>query len=474
MFTIEGNSTRLCDGVSRRQFMRVGGLGTLGVALPQLLRSPPSRAAEGSPTAVSTFGKAKRCILLYMWGGPPHHDTFDMKPDAPTEVRGEFSPIHTNVPGMFISDHLPLLSQHADKFTVVRSVNHKNGDHISQCHDMLTGNAYVKTSPIITARPTDHPHYGAVLSHLKPRGNGLPAYVQLPCVLRSNSGKVIPGQHGGFLGKKYDPFLIDAVPNKPPSQDPTFERFTPSAFRMEGGITVGRLGNRRGLVDTMNRRFRQLDESRVLEQFDGVHQEAFSLLSSTKTRQAFDLGSETPERRDRYGRHTFGQGVLMARRLVEAGVPLVTVYWRNGPVRTDIGWDNHINNFPNLKNWQLPPVDRAFSALLEDLSASGMLEDTLVVWMGEFGRSPHIDAGGGRQHWPQCYSVVMAGGGIRGGELYGASDEIGAYPADKPVSPIELGATIYHLLGLDGHATIYDHSNRPSHVCRGMPIAGLV
>ena len=224
----------------------------------------------------------------------------------------------------------------------------------------------------------------------------------------------------------------------------------------------------------MNRRFRRFGESRVLEQFNEVHQQAFSLLNSTKTRRAFDLASEAPRCRDRYGRHTFGQGVLMARRLVDAGVPLVTVYWRNGPVRTDTGWDNHINNFPNLKTWQLPPTDRAFSALLEDLAASGLLEETLVVWMGEFGRTPRIDNNGGRHHWPQCYSIVMAGGGIRGGEVFGASDDIGAYPADNPVSPIDLGATIYHCLGIAGRTIVYDHSNRPSPVCRGTPITGLV
>ena len=210
MITIEGNSTHLCDGVSRRQFMRIGGLGVLGLTLPQLLGARASLAGTASPSA-SCFGRARRCILLYMWGGPPHHDTFDMKPDATAEVRGEFSPIHTNVPGIFISDNLPLLSQHADKFTIVRSVSHVNTKHKSQCHDMLTGNPYPATSGIITARPTDHPHYGAVLGGLKPRSNGLPAYVQLPCVLRTNLGKTLPGQHGGFLGKSQE---VRPVPHR--------------------------------------------------------------------------------------------------------------------------------------------------------------------------------------------------------------------------------------------------------------------
>jgi len=224
----------------------------------------------------------------------------------------------------------------------------------------------------------------------------------------------------------------------------------------------------------MNHQCRQLEESRLFDQFDQNHQQAFSLLTSPKARQAFNLTAEKPERRDRYGRHTFGQGTLLARRLVEAGVPLVTVYWRNGPVRTDIGWDNHINNFPNLKNWQLPPLDRALSALLEDLSSSGLLEETLVVWMGEFGRSPHIDNNGGRQHWPHVYSVVLAGGGIRGGQIYGMSDGQGAYPTENPVSPIDLGATIYHLLGIDTGTIIFDQFGQPHPVCRGEAVEGLI
>ena len=474
MLSIQGKSGRLCDGISRRELLRIGGLGCLGLTLPQMLGMRNARAGAVTKDSSPTFGKAKHCILLYMWGGPPHHDTFDPKLDAPVEIRGEFGQIPTNVPGVFVSDHLPLISQQADKYTIVRSMTHNNGDHIAVSHDMLTGNVYLKNNPIVTARRTDYPHFGAVLSRLAPRHNGLPAYVQLPCLLRSNSGKVIPGQNGGFLGRKYDPFLVDAVPNKAPSHDPAFKQFTPNLLRLGDNLSRVRLSDRRSLAETLDQQFRQIGESRVLEEFAGVHQQAFSLLTSPQTRRAFDLGAEDPRKRDRYGRHTFGQATLLARRLVEAGVPLITVYWRNGPVRTDIGWDNHINNFPNLKNWQLPPNDRALSALLEDLSSSGLLEETLVVWMGEFGRSPNIDENGGRQHWPQVYSVVMAGGGIRGGEVYGASDAHGAHPTENPVSPMDLGATIYHLLGIDIDALLYDQLGAPRPVCRGRPIAGLI
>ncbi len=476
MFSILGRGVRLCDGMSRREALRVGGLGALGLGLPEFLGARAGCGSETAPVAGSTtFGRAKHCILLYMWGGPPHLDTFDMKPEAPLEIRGEFEPIATSAPGISISDHLPLLSRHADKYTIVRSVTHTNGDHISQCHDMLTGNAYPKVTPIISAARSDHPHFGAVLAHLQPRQNGLPASVQLPCALASNSGKIIPGQYAGFLGQKYDPYLIEACPNKLAIEDPDFRNFSAADIRLPESVTPERLEERRRLLALVSRRVDQRERASEERGMENVYQQAFSLVSTARVRQAFDLASEDPATRDRYGRSTFGQGVCMARRLVEAGVPLVTVYWPNGPPRTDIGWDNHINNFPNLKNWQLPPTDRAVSALLDDLDRTGKLNETLVVWMGEFGRSPRIDDNGGRDHWPAVYSVVMAGGGVRGGETYGASDRQGAYPFSLPATPLDLGATIFHFLGIDAKTEIHNQfTGQPHPVCRGTPIAGLI
>ncbi|MCH2210948.1 MAG: DUF1501 domain-containing protein [Fuerstiella sp.] len=464
---------RLCDSINRRELMRVGGLSTLGLTMHDMLQVRSAQAGVAARHSKS-FGRAKRCIFLYMWGGPPHIDTFDPKPEAPVGIRGEFSPIETNVPGVYVSDHLPWLAEHADKYAIVRSVNHADSDHISASHDLLTGNTYPRVSNFITARRTDHPHIGAVLAKLKPQARDLPPYVQLPCLLKSNSGKVITGQYGGFLGKRYDPFIIDAVPNKEPTEDPEFTQFVPRSMQFEDGHTSVRLDGVRNLVETLDSRARELGQSLAARELDSLKQQAFSLLCSERVRNAFDLSAEEPQLRDRYGQHTFGQEVLFARRLVEVGVPLVTVYWRNGPPRTDIGWDNHINNFPNLKNWQLPPVDRAFSALLEDLSQRGLLDETLVVWMGEFGRSPRIDSRGGRNHWPRVFSVVMAGGGIRGGQVYGASDEIGAYPKDYPVSPHDIGATIFHLLGIDTNQMLRDASGRPHYVCHGDAISGLI
>lgn len=475
MFSFPDSVGRLCHGMNRRQAVRLGGLGMFSLGLPALSSTRTCVGDTAPAGGSSTFGRAKHCILLYMFGGPPHLDTFDLKPDAPAEIRGEFEPIATNVPGITVCDHLPLLSRQADKFTVVRSVTHTNGDHISQCHDMLTGNAYPKVTPIISADRSDHPHYGAVLSHLRPRRDGLPTCVQLPCTLASNSGKIIPGQYAGFLGQKHDPYLIEATDNKLAVEDPEFRKFNASDLRLADQITQQRLGERRRLLGSVDRRAEDSPPSSERRGMENLYQQAFSLIDTPKVRQAFDLASEDPATRDRYGRSTFGQGVCMARRLIEAGVSLVTVYWPNGTPRTDIGWDNHINNFPNLKNWQLPPTDRALSALLEDLHRTGKLEETLVVWVGEFGRSPRVDDNGGRDHWPYAFSVVLAGGGIRGGEAYGASDREGAFPFSQPVTPFDLGATVFHCLGIDPKTEIRDQfTGQPHVVCRGTPIAGLI
>ena len=286
---------------------------------------------------------------------------------------------------------------------------------------------------------------------------------------------MIPGQDGGFLGQKYDPFMVNAVPNKGAIQDPNFEKFHPAEIDLPVDLSAARLGRRRDLLDTVDGQLRRLDRTAQQRGLDGAYQRAFSMLGSHKVQQAFNLSAVDEGLRDRYGRHNFGQGVLLARRLVEAGVPLVTVYWPNGPPRTDIGWDNHINNYRNLKNWQLPPVDRALSALLEDLSQSGQLDDTLVVWLGEFGRTPSINDNGGRDHWPQVYSAVLAGAGIQGGAVYGASDERAAAVLEAPVPPVELAATIYHYLGIDPHTELTDtYTGRPYKVCQGSPVEGLI
>jgi len=473
MLGIESNQVRLCDGVGRRDFLRLGGLGAMGLQASSLLQARETQAAPNGPGG-KLYGKAKKCILLHLWGAPPHQDTFDMKPNAPAEVRGEFMPIASQVPGIQVSDHLPLISRHTDKFTIVRSVHHKEGDHQAAAHDMLTGNRYLWLDPLNSAKRSDYPNIGAVLAKMKPADKGLPQYVQLPCLLQTNSGKIVPGQNAGYLGKTYDPFLISALSNYAPLHDPGFRTFVPDSIRPYPQMTPVRWRGRQRLRQALDQRLAAADRNREVQAFDSYSQRAFDMISSPRSRKAFNLNEENEKTRRRYGYHPFGQSVLMARRLAEAGVPLVTVYWRNGRKRTDIGWDNHINNFVNLKNWQLPPTDQAFSALMEDMSASGQLEDTLVVLMGEFGRTPGISDQGGRQHWPQCYSVVLAGGGIRGGEVFGSSDAKAAYPATNPVTPFDLGATIYHLLGINSETTVHDFLGRPHRICSGTPISGLL
>ncbi len=471
MLSVLGQQLDRSPGHPRREFLRVGALGSLGLGLPELL----SLQSETHAASPATFGRAKRCILMHLWGAAPHQDTFDLKPEAPAEVRGPFLPIPTNVPGIEISDHLPLLARHAEKYTIVRSVNHREPDHQAAFHDMMTANRYQWLDKLNAAKPTDNPNIGAVLARLKPRNNGLPEYVQLPSLLQTNSGKIVPGQNAGFLGKSFDPFLVKAVDNYEPAHDPSFGGFNPPAFHNSAGaLNSARIDRRRRLLESVEESFRKAERGKRVTGFDDYYQQAFSLVSSNKAREAFNLSQESHEVRSRYGFTPFGQSCLLARRLVEVGVPLVNVYWRNGRRRTDIGWDNHINNFANLKNWQLPPTDMAVSALLDELRVRGLLDDTLVVLMGEFGRTPAISAEGGRQHWPYCYSVVMAGAGIPGGQVYGASDARAGYPSRDAVSPFDIGASIFHLLGIDVTRVFNDFLGRPHRVCKGSPINALV
>jgi len=336
MLSILGQQLANSPRHPRREFLRVGALGSLGLGLPEMLALQNQADAAGPTT---TFGRAKRCILMHLWGAAPHQDTFDLKPDAPAEVRGPFLPIPTNVPGVEIGDHLPLLSRHAEKFTIVRSVNHSEGDHQAAFHDMMTGNRYQWLDKRNAAKPTDNPNIGAVLAHLKPRRNGLPEYVQLPSLLQTNSGKIVPGQNAGFLGKSFDPFLVKAVDNYKPAHDPTFGEFNPPAFRNPGGsLSNIRIDRRRKLLASVEKGFDKAERGKQLVGFDDYYQQAFSLVASNKAREAFNLSDEPHEVRSRYGFTPFGQSCLLARRLVEVGVPLVNVYWRNGRRRTDIGF----------------------------------------------------------------------------------------------------------------------------------------
>jgi hypothetical protein len=466
MLTIKGPAQRLCDGFSRRDFLRLGGIGGLQLDLPVL-----RNASAAGPKPVSTsFGRAKRCILLFLTGGPPQLDTWDPKPDAPEQIRGELKPIATNVPGIQISELLPRLARQADKYCIVRSVTHGDTVHTSAGYTMLTGAYHPKanapSAKDIHPTPDDHPRVGSVLAKFRPSASGVPVFASLPEVIKDAGVNVFPGQDAGFLGSRFGPFAIQG--------DPANGRFITPNIELPADVTAERLAHRRTLAARLDEVLRLSDRLSASGDVDAFREQAVALIRAPAVRQAFELGREPERLRDAYGKHLFGKGCLLARRLLEAGVALVTVYWHyEGPDDSPV-WDTHENNFPHLKQRLAPPADQAFATLLEDLSARGLLADTLVVCMGEFGRSPRINAKGGREHWASVQSVVLAGAGIAGGSVYGSSDRIGAYPGDNPVTPPELTATILHLLGVRADLEVQDRLGRPLRICEGKPIQGLL
>lgn len=445
--------------LSRRSLLQVGawsGLsGVAGLSMPRRLSANPIGASSG-------FGRAKRCIFLFMWGGPSHIDTWDPKPHAPDEIRGEFKPIATNVPGIVVTELLPNLSQRADKLAIIRSLNHTDPAHLSSVHHILTGHKAPKVnSDADSPSRKDTPHIGSVLGKLQPTTNGMPPFVSLPWTVMHPSapGGQAPGQNGGFLGAGYDPFLIEGDPND--------EKFQVSGLRLPEQVSLDRFSARRNLLHQFDDR----DSSGLQQNYGGLLDSAMNLIDSPRIREAFDLQRESAETRERYGRHIHGQCVLMARRMIEAGSSFVCVNWHQDHKNF---WDTHGNNFNRLRYDLAPPADLAFSALLDDLDERGLLEETLVVWVGEFGRRPQISKEhAGRDHWPFCYSGVLAGGGIRGGQIYGRSDPQGGYPAEAPVSPADLAATVYHSLGISEETAIYDPQNRPNPLTAGSPLSSM-
>jgi hypothetical protein len=466
MFSIHGTPHRLCDGLGRRDFLRIGTLGGLGLSLPALAQT----VAAPRQSSRSSFGRARRCVLLFLTGGPPQHDTWDLKPSAPAEVRGELKPIATNVTGMRISELFPKLARQADKYCVVRSVTHHDTVHTSAGYTMLTGvyhpQANARSATDIRPGPNDHPHVGSLLAKVRPAREGLPAFASLPEVIRDAGVNEFPGQDAGFLGKQFAPFRIEA--------DNARASFPPPDIALPPDVTVERLDNRRSLLQQLDHTLSAGEAKGTRTDLDACYQQAFGLMRSSAVRQAFALEHEPDRVRESYGKHLFGQGCLLARRLLEAGVALVTVYWHyEGPDDSPV-WDTHQNNYPHLRNRLMPPTDEAVATLLDDLAQRGLLAETLLVCMGEFGRTPRINRHGGRDHWPAVQSLMLAGAGIHGGSVYGASDRLGAYPAELPVSPPDLVATLLHLLGVPPDLEVHDRTNRPLRACEGKPIPGLI
>lgn len=469
MLDVPGSTYRFCDGISRRDFLRVGGLGSVGLALPELFRQRAGAAAKQSAPGGSS--KAKSCILVFLLGGPPQQETFDLKPDAPAEVRGPFKPIATNVPGIQICEHLPLLARHADKYTLVRSAFNNGGvsdTHTDATYLALTGHRWPQVqNDGSRARPDHHPCMGSAVSYLRPGMNGLPASVHFPELMRADLGAI--GQGAGFLGKKYDPFRL--LPKNVANPRPEDLDYRVEALSRQRDDSSKRLDQRRELLSQVSRQTAPLFRSSAGTQMDSHYEKAFDMLGSAQVRQAFDLTAEPEKMRTRYRKDIFGQGALLARRLVEHGVSLVTVLWSGS--ETDGGWDLHYQ-VENRAKVLLPILDQGLSALLEDLSTRGMLDETLVVCMGEFGRAPRVEDKGGRGHWGSCYSVLLAGGGIRGGQVYGVSDSRAAYPRSNGVGTSDIVATIYHCLGIDSDTEITDQLGRPMKLCQGSAVQPLL
>lgn len=446
-------------GVVRREFLQVGFSGLLGMGL--------GSRAQVAPASPERRPRARSMILVFLTGGPSHIDTFDPKPEAPEGIRGTFKAVPTKAPGLFFTEHLPGLAARADRLAVVRSLSHRFANHLNATHEMLTGHAQPGAFFDKIASRDDFPNYASALQALQPPGDGMPAGVLLPTFLMEGP-LVWPGQHAGFLGPRFDPWQI--------KQDPSQASFRVDSLGLPAGCTVERLQQRERLYEALGR-----DRDAWLEAADGdpfadQHRKACELLLSNRVADAFELDREPAEVRDRYGRHMYGQSLLLARRLIEAGVPIVQA--NMGRVQT---WDTHNDNFRRLEKELLPPLDRGVSALLDDLAASGRLDETLVIIAGEFGRTPRIGKGlnnaaaneSGRDHWPAVYSAAFAGAGIVGGRAIGASDRNGAYPAESPFSPGDFAATVYQSLGLDLETEFRDRLNRPLRLVQGTPIAEL-
>lgn len=445
---------QLCSGPTRREALTVGSLGAFGLTLPNLLQA---RAAEGTGALRPPLRK-RSVILLFLLGAPPQQETWDPKPDSPAEARGDMGVIRTATPGLVIGETMVKTSRHTDKIAILRACSTNDNAHSASGYYMTTGypHAPMQVENAKPGAPNDWPSMGAVVRKLLQPQCKLPAAVTLPDQAANDGNLTWPGQDAGFLGRGSDPWLINCAPE--------LGTFEVPGLALPADVPPPRFDGRKGLLAALDR---------APGTSAHIHR-AFEMIASPAARQAFDLGSEDVKARDRYGRSRFGQSCLLARRLVEAGVPLVRVNWTRLPNCPNNGhWDTHQKNSEAMRK-MMPTLDTAYTALLEDLGDRGMLDDTLVVWMAEFGRTPKINGAGGRDHWGPCFSVALAGGGVKGGAVYGASDKLAAYPKDGRVTPQDLHATIYHCLGIPKDAEIHDGLGRPLPVCRGEPVKQIL
>ena len=448
--------------ITRRSMLRAGGTGLLGLSTLQCLR-----AAE---TATARAARAKSIVFLYQFGGPSHLDTFDMKPEAPDGVRSHFGQIDSSLPGVPICDQLPETAKVMDKVTLLRTVYHNMKNHNSASYYALTGHAPALDDIRLRDSVELFPAYGSVVDRLAQNNGEMPTFVAYPYVIRD--GAITPGQHASFLGKKHDPLLI--------TEDPNSSNFRLPELSLPASLSVERLNQRRELQNLIDRQIDAAEQTPTVAGLDHYYERTMAMLRSPAVRKAFDLGAESDETRLRYGRTTYGQSCLLARRLVEAGVKFVNVYFSSnigGQSLTDGGWDTHgFNNtfmYPILKARHMPLTDHTLPVFLNDLDERGLLDSTLVVWMGEFGRTPKLNSQTSRDHWPQCYTVLLAGGGVKRGYVHGRSDRQGAFP-DRDGVPIEdLAATMFDLLGIDPATELRDRLNRPIPIAAGKPVTAI-
>ena len=468
MLSFQARGVRLCDRLPRREVLRVGGLSACGLSLPLLLNPKPGVSAD--ERTASARGRAKSCIVLFLMGGPPQQSTWDPKPDAPDNVRGEIAPIATKLPGVQFGELMPRLAQHADKLAVLRAMSTNDNAHSSSGYYMLTGRPHIPMNAegANPGPPNDWPNWGSVVQRLtSPRGH-LPSAVRLPNHIFNTDGSVWPGQEGGMLGHGADPWLFRCQPSA--------SDYRISEFQLPENLSLDRLFARRDLVRLLDQQREAAARATRVRTFDEQQQRAYGLLASAASRGAFDLSAESDKTRQRYGLSPFGQSCLLARRLVEADVRLIQVNWYRGPDEPADNpcWDSHTHETKRLREVLVPPTDQAFAALLEDLSERGRLDETLIVCMAEFGRTPKFNGRAGRDHWGPVFSVALAGGGIRGGVIHGASDALGAYPRQGLVRPEDLTATMFHCLGFSPETEFHDNQNRPYTISRGQVIQPIL
>ena len=449
--------------MSRRHLLKVGGLGLLGLNMPGLLRAA---AAKKGPKP-----KAKSVIFLFQFGGPSHIDMFDRKPNAPEAFRGPLQGIPTSVPGLQVCEGLERTAKIMDKVTLIRSMTHNMKNHNSAAYYALTGHAPPTDDQRLRDSLDLYPAYGSIVDKLAPLRSDMPTFVSYPHVIAD--GSITPGQHASFLGKAHDPLFF--------TQDPNDPNFSLPELSLPADLSLERLQSRRELQKLIDQQSRLLDYSAAAKGLDAYYDKALTMLNSPRLRKAFDIASEPEKVREAYGRTTYGQGCLLARRLVEAGTKIVTVYFSSnigGQSTESGGWDTHgFNNtrmYPIIQKYHLPITDQTLPTFLNDMDERGLLEDTLVVWMGEFGRTPKINDNASRDHWPQCYTVLLAGAGVKRGFIYGASDKTGSLPAENPVRPDDLAATIYYLLGIDPHTEVMGVGDRPLVIADGKPVMAVM